>query len=374
METCSAPGCDQPGTNKCSGCKTTPYCGPICQKAHWNYHKEECDGRLRKMGMDYLDKAKGFLRAQNWSQLVRYSDLAATKLKQLKDRPVKNISTALGLKCTALSFLGRYREQLECAKEWYCLWNTKPTDVDAIQAAFGLIQSCIHNKEYHDARLYASTLWEIINHKHDNKIPEDERQPFLANGAYYLALATFRLAVDGGIPPRDKQKAGQEAIGLARRALEIHLQLHGTENNDVASDMIVLADTLDYFNDNDDDNEVLRLHEQAKAILVRLQGSSSSNVAISAGKLGDVYGIRAKRAHAANDLDRFEANLALALPHLREAARIYRAVNRVEEADETARKVDYAEEHLRQHAIASARARARARARAATSSSTATKG
>ena len=151
METCANPGCDQPGTNKCSGCKTTPYCGPICQTAHWAIHKESCDGRLRKMGMAHLDKARDFHRENNWSQALRYSDLAATKLKQLKDRPFDEISAALCIKCQALGFLGQYREQLECAKEWYCLWNTKPTDVGAIDAAFFLIESCMHNKEYADS-------------------------------------------------------------------------------------------------------------------------------------------------------------------------------------------------------------------------------
>ena len=364
METCSAPGCDQPGTNKCSGCKTTPYCGPICQKAHWNYHKEECDGRLHKMGMDYLDKAEGFLRAQNWSQALRYGDLAATKLKQLKDRSLDDISAALGHKFTALGFLGRYREQLECGKEWYCLWNKKPTDPGAIQAAFALIESCLKNCEYVDARLYASTLWEIINHKHDNKIPEDQREPFLANGAYCLAQATLRLAMDGGIPPAEKQKAGQEAIALARRALEIHTQLYGTEDDDVANDMLALADVLAFFNADDDDSEVLRLFEQAKTIYARVYGNSSSNVATSAGKLGDAYCTRAKRAHAVNDLVQFVANLELALPLYREAARIFRAVNRMADADQSARCLFQVEVLLRQHSSAAATA----------TSSTATKG
>ena len=220
MGTCANPGCDQPGTNKCSGCKTTPYCGPICQKDHWADHKESCDGRLLKMGKDHLDKAMGFYRDKNWSKALRYSDLAATKLKQLKDRPVEEISNALEFKCYALGFMGQDREQLECAKGWYCLWNTKPTDPGAIDAAFFLIQSCLTNKEYVDAHLYASTLYEIINHKHDNKIPDDQRQPYIVDGAYYLARATLRFAQTGGIPPEEKQKPGQETIELARKALE----------------------------------------------------------------------------------------------------------------------------------------------------------
>ena len=92
METCANPGCSEPGTNKCASCKITPYCGPICQTAHWPTHKESCDGRLRKMGMDYLDKALRLHREHNWTQALRYGDLAATKLKQLKDRPIEQIS------------------------------------------------------------------------------------------------------------------------------------------------------------------------------------------------------------------------------------------------------------------------------------------
>ena len=351
MATCANPGCDQPGNNKCSGCKTTPYCGPICQTAHWAIHKESCDGRLRKMGLDHLEKAKGFHREHNWSQVLRYSDLAATKLKQLKDRPVQAISAALSYKCIALGFLGRHREHQECAKEWYCLWNTKPTDVGAIDAAFALIGSCIQNNEYADAHLYASTLYEIINHKHDNKIPDDQRQRYIAEGAYFLASATLRLAQTGGIPPEEKQKVGQETIAHARRALEIHTQLHGTENDKVSNVNLVLADALDFFNDKDDE-EILRLYEGAIATFARLQGSSSPNVAIGERKLGALYNNRAVKAQRANDLNRYVTNLELALPRYREASQIFRAIGRVENANIDAGKVVQIEEHLRHIASA----------------------
>ena len=359
MATCANPGCDQPGTNKCSGCKSTPYCGPVCQKAHWAHHKESCDGRLRKMGMAHLDKAKGFHRDQNWSQSIRYSDLAATKLMLLKDRPIEDISEALGCKCGALGFLGQYREQLECAKERYCLWNTKPTDVGAIDAAFTLIQSCINNKEFADAHLYASTLYEIINHKHDNKIPDDQRQRYIAEGAYYLAAATVMLARTGGIPPGEKQKAGQEAIALARKALEIHTQLYGAENSKVASDMGVLADALDVFNDDDND-ETIRLYEQAIVIHARVYGSLSVNVAVCKRNLGSAYSTRAERARAANDLDREQANLELALLHFREAVRIYQVINHMDDANIVLRATVAVEKRLQQIAMIPAICRAAA--------------
>ena len=360
METCSNPGCDQPGTSKCSGCKTTPYCGPICQTAHWNHHKESCDGRLRKMGMAHFDKAQVFNREHNWSQTLRYSELAATKLKQLKDRPVEAISEALALKCIALDFMGRYSEQLECAKEWYCLWNTKPTDMGAIRAAFQLVQSCLANNVFADAVLYASTLWGIINHKHDNKIPEDERQPYIAEGAYYLAQATLALARSGGIPPEEKQKAGQEAIALARRALEIRTQQYGTEHGEIANVMGVLAEVLDHFS-KDDVEEVIRLYEQAKAIHARVYGSSSLSVAICESKLGNTYLNKAMRAHAAKDLDRYVANLELALPRYREAARISRAVGHVDKADDAARWAVGVEKRLTDIAVVRAAATTRGR-------------
>ena len=357
METCANPGCDQPGTNKCAGCKTIPYCGPICQTAHWPTHKESCDGRLRKMGMDHLNKASGFQREQNWPQMLRHSDLAATKLKQLKDRPIEAISDALELKCIALGFLGRFREQLESAKEWYCLWNTKPTDMGAINAAFALIDTCMHNNEYADAYLYASTLYEIINHKYDNKIPYNIRQQYIAEGAYYLATATLRLAKDGGIPPAEKQKAGQEAIALARKALEIYTQLLGAVCDKTATAMGVLAEALDFFNDNCDD-EALRLFQQSKAIHTRLFGNVSVNVAVNLDKLGAAYIKRSQIAHDTNDLDLEQELLELALPTLVESARIYRAINQVDDADRVTRNAVIVEELLQIRAAAAAAAAA----------------
>ena len=344
METCANPGCSEPGTNRCAGCKMTPYCGPICQTAHWPTHKESCDGRLRKMGMDHLAKAKQFDRENNWLQSLRHSDLAATKLKLLKDRPLDDISSALNIRCDALGMMGRYREQLETAKEYYCLWNTKPTDVGAIDAAFALIRSCINNQEYADALLYASTLWEIINHKHDNKIPDDQRQYYIATGAYFLAKATQT----GGIPPEKEKKAGQETIALARRALEIDTQLRGSDDDKVANNISILAEALSFFNRDIDDEEVLLLYERAKVIYTRKYGGTSSNVASTSNNIGVVYQNWAIRAKDANDLDRCATYLELSLSHYREAARICRAVGRVDKGKISEQNVIENEERLRQ--------------------------
>ena len=101
VKPCSSPGCVHPGTSACSACKTSFYCGPICQTADWTHHKEECDGHLRKVGKINLEKATQFNREQNWSQALRYGEIAATKLKQLKDRrleTVQAIDKALGCK------------------------------------------------------------------------------------------------------------------------------------------------------------------------------------------------------------------------------------------------------------------------------------
>ena len=192
---CSNLGCDQPGTSACGACKTTFYCSVNCQTADWTRHKEDCQGQLRKLGTANLQKAVDFHEQNNWAQTLRYSDLALTKLKRLKDRPIELLSTAMKKKFDALNFTNRKREALECAREWYCLWNTKCTDRPALDAAFALIESCLHNNEFSDAVLYASTLWEIINHKYDNKIPEDERPQYIARGAKYLAQATWQVLI-----------------------------------------------------------------------------------------------------------------------------------------------------------------------------------
>ena len=191
------------------------------------------------------------------------------------------------------------------------------------------------NKEYFDAALYARTLWETITLSRDSHIPEHLREQFTARGAIELARSLLRLAEDGGMPPEERREAGKEAIMLARRALEIRTQLQGAENEQVADVMGTLAEILGYFNDVDDD-EVPRLHEQAKAIHARMQGKLSPNVAVGEKNLGVFYYRRARRAHDANDLDRELANLELALPHFREAARIYRAINHMEDGDDAA--------------------------------------
>ena len=299
------------------------------------------------MGMVNLEKAKGFDRVQNYPQTLRHADVAATKLKQLKDRPVELIDEALKSKYNALLFMGRDREALECAKEWYCLWPTKHTHPPAIDASFALIQSCMFNKEFFDAALYARTLWETITMSRDSHIPDHQLQEFTARGALELARALWQLAVHGSMPAEEKQEVGVEAIMLARKALEINTQLRGAESKEVANSMGTLADVVVYFN-NADDEEVLRLYEQAKVIYTRIEGSLSPNVAATVNNMSFMYRKRAVGAHAANDLDRFVTNLELALPHFREAARIYGAINHVEEANEAIRDIARIEELLRQ--------------------------
>ena len=107
-KTCSNPGCNQPGTSACSACKTTNYCGPICQTANWAHHKEECDGHLRKVGKANLTKAQGFQEQRNWVQVLRFAELVITKLKLLKDRrleTVQIIDKALSCKCNAIIWI-----------------------------------------------------------------------------------------------------------------------------------------------------------------------------------------------------------------------------------------------------------------------------
>ena len=224
-------------------------------------------------------------------------------------------------------------------------------------AAFSLIESCIHNKAYEDAALYAHTAHEMIVNDNDGIIPSDLRESLLAEGSYWLSVATRNLAEAGGIPSEEKQKAGEEAIALARKALEIHTQLHGTECAHVAADMAALASVLDHFNDVDDD-EILRLREQSIAIFGRLEGSLSVNVAVGEESLGIAYDNRAKRAHAANDLDICMANEELALSHFREAARIYSSINHVDAADRVLRYAVVAEGKIRLLGIAKAAAAA----------------
>ena len=241
--------------------------------------------------------------------------------------------------------MNRHKEALEYAKENYTLWAMNHMrNPGMFDAAFALIQSCIHNGELEDAALYAHTAHEMVTNDADGIIPSDQRESLLAKGCYWLAIATLKLAQDGGIPPEEMQKAGEKAIAAARQALEIHTQLLGTESIDVANDMTSIASVVDYFTDVEDD-EVLRLHEQANSLVSRLEGNSS-NLAVGLNNLGNTYQRRAKRAHSANDLDRCQLNLELALPHYIEAARIYRTNNHLDSADNALQVIVRLEENI----------------------------
>ena len=336
VKPCSNPGCDQPGTNACSACKISFYCGPICQTANWTHHKEECDGHLRKVGTANFVKAREFHGQQNWMQSLRYSNLAATKLKQLKDRRLKtvaDINNALIIQSGALHFLGRDRESLECIKECYTLWAMNHIrHPGSMNAALLMIQGCLQNKEIEDAERYARHAMFMINEMTDNIIPSDQRSAFLAKGSYFLATSIFSLAEAGGIPSEQMQKAGEEATALARQALKLNTQLHGIESESVASSMLTLADVLEFFNHGDIDNdEVPRLFEQLIAIYSRVEGGVSFNVANCQNNWGTAYFRRAGRS--SKNLDEQLANLEVARQHYVESARIYGAINLIDKAN-----------------------------------------
>ena len=62
------------------------------------------------------------------------------------------------------------------------------------------------------------------------------------------------------------------------------------------------------------------------------------------------------RAQDANDLDRSMANLELALPHYREAVRIFRVSNHVDGANIALRDIANVEENIRRIGITKAKA------------------
>ena len=129
--------------------------------------------------------------------------------------------------------------------------------------------------------------------------------------------------------------------------------MYGLEHEDVAYAMRLPADALEYFN-NEDDDEVLRLDEQSISITTRVEGSLSVNVAIGEKCLAIAHYKRSKRARAAKDLDREMANLEKSLPHYREAARIFSAINYAKDSDDAAKDAVKVEDALRQYNIARA--------------------
>ena len=255
---CCAPQCTKPGTSLCASCRLVGYCCRECQLEDWPRHKEECQGHLRKTGIAHLVKAQGLPKqASNLLQVLRCCDLALAKLNLLNDKPLEAISEALGMKADALGNMSKFKESLECTKEWWTLWSTArgPSHPTTINATFSYIQCLIFNEEFVEAESRSRKLYETINSNNDeeNRIPEDKRQLYLARGAGHLAQAIYQLAKAGGIPPEEQPKAGQEAIALAQKSLEINTEIYGAESAEVVDDKQVLQVISGYFNSSEND-------------------------------------------------------------------------------------------------------------------------
>ena len=236
---------------------------------------------------------------------------------------------------------------MECAEECYTLWAMNHMrNSGSMEAAMRLIQSCLHLNENERAEHYARHAMFMMNDMADNFISADELPSLLARGSRLLARSIYRLAESGEMPMAEREKAGKEAIELARQALELDIKLFGAVSANVAHDIGALANVLDLFN-NVDSDEVLSLRKKYIKILTRVEGAETLNVAVGENQLGVTYANRANRALAVNDFDRHLSNLELALTHYREAGRIYRLINHVPNATQTQFNITKTEERIR---------------------------
>ena len=314
----------------------------------------QLDEALRMIGETHLEMAKGCGEGNNLPQALHCCDLALISLKKLHARPlevIEIIDTAMGNKFNVLNLMGKKKEALACAEERYSLWACGfMRNQCMLFAAFPLIESLIHDIQFEQASLIAHTAYDMILNDTDGIIADNHRQKFIAEGSNLLALATYRLAESGGIPSAaEKKKAGEEAIVLARKSVDLYTRLHGSESNELAVSFSTLAHCLKFFDDlnNDDGNEIFRLYEKSITMFSRVQGSQSPNVAAASKNLGAMYEKRAMKAHANNDLDRCITNLELALPHFRKGERIYRENNFMDAANKATQAIVHTETELR---------------------------
>ena len=182
----------------------------------------------------------------------------------------------------------------------------------------------------------------------DSYIPDDELPRYTAKGAKYLAKAIYNMAQDGGIPPNEMKSRGEQAILLSRKSLEMHTKFYGPNDATVASDLLILAGILDFFQgaNNESFDEVVKLYQRVIPLYGRLQGSTCYNAAASVNNLGLAYRNRAGRDLAAGDVEQCVIHTQLSLTQFREATRIYRLLNDTELAVKAERDATVNEERL----------------------------
>jgi len=215
-----------------------------------------------------------------------------------------------------------------------------------VDAAFQLIQSLMHCKDYAQAEKVAFNLWDILSTHNCVDIPADRYQEYLARGAMEYARAILAFAEVDGSPPSEKQQAGEEAIVLARRSLAIRMEQDANGTAEMAASMLTLTQVLQYFNDVND--EVLRLYQQSIAIHTRVEGRSSYNVAVGEFNLGNAYYLLATKEIPAlftiNDQETRLVNWDLALSRYRDAARTFTAIGHGQMAAKSHKKAIECEE------------------------------
>ena len=198
---CSHPSCSQPGTKFCASCKTTGYCSAKCQTDDWPRHKESCEGRMHKMGKDYLLKVIRFCEARDWLQALRYCDLALSKLNLMTNPPTGDISVARGYKFKSLEALGRYEESQEYIE-----------DASKVGVSPLYIAACCG---------HLTVVQKMLEEGADKDKTNDSGSSLLSIAARNGHLAVVQLLVEQGA---DKDKADNDGVTpLHSAALKGHL-------------------------------------------------------------------------------------------------------------------------------------------------------
>lgn len=80
----------------------------------------------------------------------------------------------------------------------------------------------------------------------------------------------------GPHPNMTKPKSGEEAVSLARQALQINTRMHGVDSHQVASSLLSLADVLRSYNNDVENNEIILLYERPSRSLKKFKGTRVS--------------------------------------------------------------------------------------------------
>ena len=158
---CANIDCDQPGKSKCAACGLVSYCGPTCQKAHWNNgHKAFCKANRKPNALESVAAVAQAARSSNGSPTPIQTN-QSTPIESLQIDPILQAKIQNAKRETQTAFQnGEFEASVKHGQNALEITKLLPEpaqSVEAIQISLNLTTAYLQLGKFDEANTQSQT-------------------------------------------------------------------------------------------------------------------------------------------------------------------------------------------------------------------------